>query len=453
MTSIEIIKPDRFKYFLETKRDISNFNISEEVIIDNEYVIGNKDITINNCTFDYEFQLKGNRLKQKVFFVNCIFNQRFLATNLNLENLQFLKCTFNQYFTSKNLYAKQLTFELCQFNLQKELILDQFIATNFKFVKNEFNRDIQLIPQIVGLVTLSGGESTSSLTLSNRGNKNTVDKLFIEFNPNHKTDFFIRNLKINYVQVHGELKGATLSFNNLILQIGIIKHFSNQGNVLINSVIPQSDSSILVLKAANLGRAIISSTDFSKFAKIQVSNSNLIDIVPVNIEWCGSNTLKPANSLIDRKETYRQLKIVADKNSDTPTKLLYHKYEMRAYLKILNKQKGRFADKFILRTNQISNNHGLNWIVAFCWLLGLSILWYTLVKYTIGQTEFEPKLIGNEIGRFIIFINPAHYFDKVFEVEKEMYSSSALLFDGLSRVTGAYLLYQFISAFRKYSKK
>jgi hypothetical protein len=453
MTELELINPDRFRYLLETKQDISNLNITEEVIIDNDYVIGNKSVTISNCTFDFEFQLKGNKLNQKFFFIDCTFKQRFLASNLNLKYLQFLKCTFNQYITSKKLNVSLLTFELCHFNLQKELILDQFEATKLIFIKNEFNRDIQLIPQVLGLATLSGGESNSTLTLSNRGNKNIIDKLFLEFNSNHNTDFLLRNLNVNYLQIHGELKHATLSINNLKLQIGILKYFSNLGNILINSILPQSEKSILVLKGANLGQAIISSTDFSKFAKIQISNSNLIDIVPVNIEWCKSSVLKSLNSLNDRKEAYRQLKIVANKNLDTPTKLLYHKYEMKAHLKILNRKKGKFGDKFILRTNQISNNHGLNWLVAFCWLLGFSILWYTLVKYTLGQTEFSSELIGNEIGHFINFINPTHYFDKVFDAKNVIYTSNALLYDGLSRITGAYFIYQFISAFRKYSKK
>jgi hypothetical protein len=452
MKELELINPERFRYLLETKRDISDFNITEEVIIDNDYVIGSNYVTINNCTFDFEFKLHGNRLNQKLYFNNCTFKQRFLSSNLDLKNLQFLKCTFNQYFTSKKLNAYLLSFELCQFNLQKALVIDQFIVAKLLFAKNEFNRDIQIIPQRAGVISLIGGESNSSLTLSNRGNINTIDKLFLEFNSNHKTDFLIRNINVRYVQIHGELKGATLSFNNIKLQIGVLTYFSNQGNVLINSIIPQSDNSILVLKGVNLGQAIISSTDFSTFSKIQISNSNLIGLVPVNIEWCGSRNLKLANTLNDRKEIYRQLKIIADKNSDTPTKLIYQKYEMRAYLKILKQQKGKFADKFILRTNQISNNHGLNWFVAFCWLLGFSILWYTLVKYYLGQTEFAPDLIGNEIGRFIGFINPAHYFEKVFEVKKEMYWNNALLFDGLSRITGAYFLYQFISAFRKYSK-
>ncbi|RXQ87395.1 hypothetical protein EO244_16440 [Ancylomarina salipaludis] len=453
MAELESISPDRFRSLLETKSDISNYHITEEVIIDNDYIVGNKAVTITNCTFNFEFQIKGIQLNQKYFFINCIFTQRFLAVDLELKNLQFSNCTFNQYFTSKNLKAFLIHFEFCHFDLQKTLIIDQFKAEKFKFLKNESNRDIQLIPQDVRLIALAGSESKNSITLSSRGNKNVIDNLFLEFNSNHKTDFLLRNLNVRYAQIHGELKESTLSINNVKLQIGIIKYFFNFGNMLINSLLPLSEASILVMKGANLGNAIISSTDFSKFTTVEVSNCNLVDIVPVNIVWCKSNSLKAKNSLNDRKETYRQLKIVADKNLDVPTKLMFHQYEMRAYLKILKCQKGNFSDRFILRTNQISNNHGLSWHFSLFWLLGFSILWYTLAKYTLGETVYAPELIGSEIGKFINFINPAHYFGRIFDAKSDIYTTNARLFDGLSRITSAYFIYQFVGAFRKYSKK
>ena len=453
MIETEIISPDRLRYLLETKSKISNIHLKEEVVLDGENIIGSKAITISNCIFNYEFQLKGNHLHQKFLFINCTFNQRFLASDLNLKSLRFIKCTFNQYFTSRELDAFQFNFEYCQFNLKKSLVIDQFKTEKLKFLKNEFNRDIQIIPKTVGLVALSGGESKSSLTLSNRGNRNIIDKLFIEFNSNSRTDFLLRNFIVTYAQFHGELKDSTLSINNVSLQIGVLQYFFNLGNVLINSLTPLSDNSILVLKGSNLGQATISSINFSEFSNVEISNCNLTGIVPVNIEWCNINTLADKNSLNDRKETYRQLKIVANKNLDIPSKLFFHKHEMRAYLKILKCNKGNLPDKFILRTNQISNNHGLSWHIAFFWLLGFTILWYTLVKYNIGETQFAPELIGSEIGKFISFINPAHYFDKVFKVKNDLYTTNALLFDGLSRITSSYFIYQFISAFRKYTRK
>ncbi|WCO03595.1 hypothetical protein [Psychroserpens ponticola] len=444
----------RFRYFLETQKNIFNLTVIDEINIDNNISTGNnKSITFINCVFNFEFKIQGYQTNENYSFINCIFNQRFLVQKIDLKNLTFSSCTFHQYFSSKQLRTINFIFESCQFNHSKQLVIDQFKTKNFKFEKNEFNRDIQLIPKQADLISLIGGESKSTLTLSNRGNKNTINKLFLEFNSNHNTDFLLRNLTTDYIQIHGELKDSTLSINNIKLRVGIIKYFFNNGNVLINALSPLTEKSLLALKGVNLGNAMISSINFSEFSKIKISSCNLVDIVPINIKWCKSNLLKTENTLKDRIETYRQLKIVAQKNLDTPTKLMYYKYEMKAHLKSIRKEKGMFSDKFILFTNLISNNHGLNWFVAFCWLIFFSIIWYTLVKYSLNQTQFNPKLIINEIGRFISFMNPAHRFNIVFDVKKEMYSSNAVFFDSISRIFSSYLIYQLISAFRKYSKK
>jgi hypothetical protein len=444
----------RFRYFLETQKNIYNLTVLEEINIDTNISTGNnKSITFINCIFNYEFKIQEYQTTENYSIINCIFNKSFLAQKIYLQKLSFSSCTFNQYFYSKELVASNFIFEFCQFNHSKQLVIDQFKTMNFKFEKNEFNRDIQLIPKTAELISLIGGESKSTLTLSNRGNKNTISKLFLEFNSNHNTDFLLRNLITDYIQIHGELKDSTLSINNIKLRIGVIKYFFNNGNVLINALSPLTENSLLALKGINLGNAMISSINFSEFSKIKISNCNLVDIVPINIKWCKSDLLKTENTLKDRIETYRQLKIVAQKNLDTPTKLMYYKYEMKAHLKSIKKEKGMLSDKFILFTNLISNNHGLNWFIAFCWLMFFSIIWYTLVKYSLNQTQFNPKLIGNEIGRFISFMNPAHRFSIVFDVKKEMYSSNAVFFDSISRIFSSYLIYQLISAFRKYSKK
>src|SRR5690606_25141946 len=114
------------------------------------------------------------------------------------------------------------------------------------------------------------------------------------------------NLVVQYIHIKGELKNATLLINNIKFRVGILKHFYNFSNLSINSLIPLNENSLIVLKATNLGKTIISSTDFTKFKKIQIKDCNLLDIVPVNINWCTSKTLKEENTLKDRLEAYRQ---------------------------------------------------------------------------------------------------------------------------------------------------
>ena len=452
-TELKRVNADRFHYLLETVRDLSYLTVTDEFIINEKNVTNNNSITISNCEFTSEFQITGNHHNKKYFFNDCVFHQRFLAVNTNLNGITFLNCSFNQYFKSRHLNTNNLTFRFCDFNLIKQLVIEQFHTNNLCFENNEFNRDIHIIPKQAKIISLIGGESKSSLTLSNRGSKNNIDKLFVNFSPSIKTDFILRNLIVQNFHIKGELKNSSLLINSIQFGVGILYHFYNFSNLSITSLKPLNKNSIIVLKAANLGKAVVSSTNFSKFKKIQIKDCNLLDITPVNIEWCTSKSLKDENTLNDRLEIYRQLKLVAVKNLDIPARLMYYRYEMRTRLKVLNREKGNFLDKFILVTNQLSNNHGLNWIWAFWWLIGSSILWYTLVKFNLNQTVFNSELIGNEIGRFIKFINPAHRFDRVFEMNDSTFIGNAILFDSLSRITGAYLIFQFVSAFRKYTKK
>ena len=74
--------------------------------------------------------------------------------------------------------------------------------------------------------------------------------------------------------------------------------------------------------------------------------------------------------------------------------------------------------------------------------------------YIPGYNHFNPNLILDEMGRFLIFINPIHQFDKVLNIDPMIENTNGSLFlDGLSKIIGAYLIYQFISSFRKYSRK
>ena len=133
-----------------------------------------------------------------------------------------------------------------------------------------------------------------------------------------------------------------------------------------------------------------------------------------------------------KKELFRQLKIVASRHEDIPSKLEFQKHEMHCFLKQLKGVPGKKNDRFILWSNYISNNFGLNWILAATWLIMLSLIWYTAIKLLIGQTHFNINLVGDEIGRFISFLNPAHRFNELFNVPD--YKGTALLFDGLSTI-------------------
>lgn len=428
--------------------ELTNYIITSDLTITGQD-LNSRYINIKNCVFSGEINLKGlNNIT--LHFSNCIFDQRFLLVNSFIQNLHLSNCIFKQYFSFKNLNIDYFSIRDCSFDIEKNLVIDQFSAVKFEFRNNESNYDINITPKKLNECFLLGSISKINVTLSNKGSQEIIEQLRINTSSIVKTDFLIRNIKVRNFHLFGELKDSTLILGNLDVFSGVINHFANNGKLTFHSIRPLNENSLIVLKNSSLGNASIGNTDFALFSKVKISNCNLIDIVPVNVSWCLSNLEKESNLL--QRENFRQLKIIGSKNDDIISKLHFQKLEFRTLKHVLKETNGNLLDRFILNINYLSNDFGQNFFLALIWILGISLLWYTCIKYSLDQTEFSSTLILGEIGDFLNFINPAHKFESVFHMEKN-YKGTALFFDALGRITSLYLLYQFISAFRKFSKK
>ena len=418
-----------------------------------EDLLAEPSLDITHCIFESEFVISNMKDSNNLFFFFCIFKQRVLIFHNVYNILSFIKCEFDQYFSTKNLRAERFIIRECIINNSKELRLSEFIATNFTFIQNIATSDIYIKPLNTLFVLIGGSESQYLLTFSNFENPTIFEKFTVHSVSINKTDIVIKNIKTKFLSLAGELKNSSLFLNDISFKSGVLNYFSNFGNLKVNGLKPLNTDSILVIKNTILGQAMISSTDFTLFNRVLLKNSNVIEIRPVNVAWCKSNNLKE-NDFATLREDFRQLKVIAAKNEDIPSKLYFQKLEMHTFLKQMKGKRGHLIDKIILWTNYVSNDFGLNWAFALAWLMGLTVLWYTSIKFCLGYTIFDYTLIADEIGRFLLFLNPIHQFDKLFEISQmNSYLGGALFFDGISRITGAYLLYQFVSAFRKYSKK
>lgn len=432
---------------------INNLQIVDSIDFGTTASFASKRIEIINCDFDDEVILNLKTRLKNLYFANCNFKKRLLLFNSKLGSVGIKKCIIQQYIATKELFADTFEIEGCVFNNVRELKLHEFSANQFVFSKNEAENDIYIKPVSVKKVIIEGGEKNYLITFSNLENKETI-KEFLFFTYSHyRSDYLLRNFSCEELKIFGELKDSRLSLNNIKVSTGLINYFSNQGIFKISTLNPLHAQSHIIIKNSTLGKAELNNCDFSLFKKVFVSSSSLLEIIPVNITWCNSRNIASYDDSSQR-ENFRQIKVVASKNEDVHTKLIFEKHEMQSLLNQLRKADGSVIDKFILQTNYYSNDFGLNWMKAFCWLIGTSIVWYTCAKYSLGHTVFDTKLIWDEIGKFLLFVNPIHQFDKIFGIDySQQNTNGAVFFDALSRIIGAYLIYQFISAFRKYSKK
>ena len=108
-------------------------------------------------------------------------------------------------------------------------------------------------------------------------------------------------------------------------------------------------------------------------------------------------------------------------------------------------------DRLTLWLNKISNLHGESWVRAFFWILVLGLIFYLPYLYSIGCLFPPGKFDFNLIGYYFEFLNPAHKFN--FINEGNIANGLTVFIDVVWRIIVAYFIYQFISAFRKHTKK
>lgn len=441
-----------FTTLIATFKKVSHVRVIDKVHITSDK-LNQKNIEIVNCDFEDEAIFKTGDAINSLILVNCCFKKRMLLFESSIKRVKFIRTTFEQYLSFKLLSTETLNIEKCLIKNIRELILNEFETIEFTFKNNDTENDIYLKPINIKKLVIEGSEKSGQITFSQLESKNILEEVYIFVFSNQRTDLLLRNFNTKKFQIVGELKDALLFINNVKVGTGILDYFFNEGNLKISTIQPLSDKSLLIIKNSSVGKAQINNCNFANFGKIILGSSSLIEIIPINITWCSSRNLISDNEK-ELKENYRQLKLVASKNEDIHNKLVFEKHEMHSLLKIIKISKGKFIDKAILYTSFYSNDFGLNWLKALSWLIGSSILWYTTIKYLINQREYDSSLIIDEIGKFLIFINPIHQFDKIFGVDPALnFTNGGIFIDGVSRIIGAYLIFQFISAFRKYSKK
>jgi hypothetical protein len=442
-----------FLAYLKLHSKIVNCHIIDSVDIKASYVPKGKKLHMINCDFQEEFFLTTNEAIKFVSFQGCNFRKRVIIVNCTLESMMLSKTVFRQYFSFKNLTTKHLEIDSCKIESRKELRLQEFTTEKLTIKNNEAENDIFIKPYSAGTIWLEGSEQKHTLTLAGPTDERVFNEVRLFCNSNLRTDVILFNFKTEIFHLVGELKDSLIFAKNLDVNVGILDHFFNEGNVKVANLKPHRENSRLVLKKSGLGKAQLINSDFSKFQTVNLQDSSILEIIPVNVTLCTDKNLD-ANSLFATKENYRQLKIISQKNEDIDNKLMYARHEMKTLLAISQSTKGKFSDKFVLYTSWLSNDFGNDWSRALIWLISTSLVWYFLIKILLGYTYFEAALIWDEFGKFLIFLNPLHQFEKLFGIDPtEINTNGAILFDSIAKILGAYFLYQFVSAFRKFAKK
>jgi hypothetical protein len=444
--SQSISKEDFFDK-ITSKKKIANSTINFKIVIDNEIKFNN-DLMIVNCVFEDYIDIINNS-KISLTFIDCVFKKRLFLVGKSYTNINIVRCKFHSFIAFEKLYSEKIQITQCDFQNKILTQLQDFNCKKFEFTKNISTKDFQFKPQKVEEIFLEGSESNYLITFY--GSSKIIHSSIMLFNlSNNRTNFVISDFSTQKFRLFGDLKDCKLNINKGLIDNLVIDRFINFGNLIVNEIQNLSEKSIIIVNDSLLGKAQINNIDFNKFKKSFINSSNLLEIIPVNITWCKAEKFNSTNSL---KEVFRQLKIVSIKNEDLLNKHYFSKLEMEKILSLQEFSFKNFNDFFILKTNKISNDFGLNWLKSLKYYLILSAIFYTTIKYCLDYKYFNADFILDDLGNFLNFINPLHQFDKVFNIENIKNTNGGLLIDGISKIINAYLLFQLISSFRKYSNK
>ncbi|MEZ5199316.1 MAG: hypothetical protein R2764_23910 [Bacteroidales bacterium] len=125
--------------------------------------------------------------------------------------------------------------------------------------------------------------------------------------------------------------------------------------------------------------------------------------------------------------------------------LHFNALKLEAYRRSQKLNWSNFGDLFILWLSKCTNYYRMQWIRPGIIYLVLGFLLF------LGIISIEGLSFSAEWGKLFVFYNPAHHID--FIIDDGFKHNSSYLIDFLSRVLFAFLIYQFIQAFRKFLSK
>ena len=203
--------------------------------------------------------------------------------------------------------------------------------------------------------------------------------------------------------------------------------------------------SVFTVQNSYFGNAELYHIDLNSYESIHIFNCHLQNIIPVNVKWNFNLKAYQGIKADYLRELFRQLKNVCAKNMDKIGQLQFEKMEMLFYSNQLSWKKN-FQDWFILKSNQISNNHGLSWLRPLTWLISLTLIFYTIINHISGS------FYCYHIGKYLYFLMPFHNIDDIlcFEVSKLTHRNWVYFWDITQRLASSYFIFQFLRAFRKF---
>jgi hypothetical protein len=277
-----------------------------------------------------------------------------------------------------------------------------------------------------------------------------------QFNSDSETYEYLYNSvpKIEEIVISRYLSKDTFyHFSELEIKNLSFENCTNLGNITFSG---NKITNELKLENSDIGKTTFINCKFSKDILI-FKNSKITEMSLAGTILPKMNNKKTDIENIEQiKLAMSQIKKVYQNMGDNGNASYYKAEELKSLL-----QHPKFKwDKINLWLNQFSNKFEVSWERAFAILLLGNLILYGLycrsLNFNMNYSKEGVKLMFQNLSYIFEFINPIRKLSTISEIlipdyDKSL-SSTTILIDSLSKLFNAYIIYQFISAFRRHGK-
>jgi hypothetical protein len=461
--------------------DINNCTLKIDLRIDNCLI--NREVRLNSIKAGFIVFLKNNFKKDCLITGGELRGGISLTDGIYEENFNILAVEAKSI---KDNLIPSITFSGAKF--KKHCVINYFDADN---------KITEGCPEIY--IYASDFENALIINPDSSGfeGKYFMEKLLIDASKKLKGELIFNSLNIKRANISGANYDASIIFSNVKFQRLNLEYFTNYCKFqLIDVDSDNTKNASLYIKNSFLGNSQFANVNFLNFNDIIIENSDLSQISTSNVTWFTEENVKQyeinlngdkkkglklqgieiqksvyelykkntLNAIKQRRELFRQLKYALEKQGDKIQSLVFKRYEMSALKMELRLTRNWWHyERWILRLNQ-SNDFGQNWFKPVLWTLAITLFFFCLI--TIIQSPnyiWSSQLLidSDSLGEIFSFwwknkikliqlFSPVQLLDKLYDKTEDIYSIVYFLFY-LHKIILSYLIFQIVSAFRKYT--
>jgi hypothetical protein len=311
---------------------------------------------------------------------------------------------------------------------------------------------INLASQSVDGMFVNSCAFGGGLKIIGNGPDSKIALLSTIFSSNSSGQIQIEKCRLNKFLITGVNDNAVLTCKDVSVRELGFTGFINRGSITFASLnietIDPGKSTKLSFSEALVGKVVFQACDLSAFESVLVEKSDLSQLTLVGSSWFNFDRLD--SGLPEGKERYRslrgtfqQLKSAATANGDHVQAVEFRSSEMTNLRQELAQRDGSLGDNLMMFLNW-SNNYGSSWLKPLGLIIAITALFYIML-----MIAFEHPLNS---GFFAQLFNPVRPLDFMLPNGGEVTNGMRWL-DLIHRIILAYLIYQTVTGYRKYSKK